>query len=89
MYLLIFLICLYLSLVYLSVVTCLLLPVCGLPVCCYLCIVNLCVVYLCAELEHWMVGLVFPGLSLGQEAALTHVDFHTLHAAIPEHTHRK
>lgn len=42
--------------------------------------------YLGAELEHWMVGFVFPCLSVVQEAALTHVDVHTLHTAIPERT---
>ena len=44
-------------------------------------------VYLCAELKHWMVSFVFSRLSVRQEAALTHVNVHTLHAAIPENTH--
>lgn len=42
--------------------------------------------YLLAELEHWMVGFVFPGLAVSQEAALTHMDVHTLHTSIPEYT---
>lgn len=43
--------------------------------------------YLRAELHHWVCLLVFPRLSVCQEAALTDVDVNTLHAAIPEITH--
>lgn len=46
----------------------------------YLCVFS----YLGAELKHWMVGFVFPCLSVGQEAALTHMYIHTLYTAIPE-----
>lgn len=31
-----------------------------------------------------MVGFVFPGLAVSQEAALTHMDVDTLHTSIPE-----
>lgn len=30
---------------------------------------------------------MLPGVSIGQEAALTHLDVDTLHTAIPEHKH--
>lgn len=41
--------------------------------------------YLCAELQHRMMTFVFPPLSVWQEAALTHVDVYTLHAAKPKY----